>query len=98
MESTLIASNTKYLGNWVSKLSQSCLKVVSKLRQLWSQHCIQQKYLGNWVSKLSQSCLKVVSKLSQSCRKVVSKQRQSCGVNQHCTQQKKKSYKQKKKK
>jgi hypothetical protein len=50
MESTLIASNTKYLGNWVSKLSQSCLVNID---------CIQHKI--SW--KLS---LKVVSKLSQS--------------------------------
>ena len=43
-------------------MSQSCLKVVSKLSQSWLKVD----------SKLSQSCLKVVSKLTQSCLKLVS--------------------------
>jgi hypothetical protein len=54
MESTLHPTK-----NTSESWSQSCLKVVSKLRQLWDQHRVQQK--------LSRTLgLRVVSNLSQS--------------------------------
>jgi len=87
MESTLHPTQ-----NILETGSQSCLKVVSKLRQLWSQHCIQHKI--SWkpsltvVSKLSLSCLEVVSMLSQCCLKVEAIMELRQLWSQHCIQQK----------